>query len=77
MTGLKGNKFVIDTNILLVSIASRSKYHWIFKALVAQKFDICISNDILMEYEEIIGKKYAESVAKNVMRMLLPECPQG
>ena len=31
-------KVVIDTNVLLVSISTKSKYHWLFKAIVEQKF---------------------------------------
>jgi hypothetical protein len=31
---------VLDTNILLVSISSRSLYHWIFKKLINGEFDL-------------------------------------
>jgi putative PIN family toxin of toxin-antitoxin system len=64
-------RFVLDTNILLVSISSKSKYHWIYQSLLQQKYEIAITNDILMEYEEIISNKYSKSVAKNVVRNLL------
>jgi putative PIN family toxin of toxin-antitoxin system len=64
-------RFVLDTNILLVSISSKSKYHWIYQSLLQQKYEIAITNDILMEYEEIISNKYSKSVAKNVIRNLL------
>ena len=64
-------RFVLDTNILLVSISSKSKYHWIYQSLLQQKYEIAITNDILMEYEEIISKKYSKFVAKNVVRNLL------
>ena len=68
-----GNKFrfVIDTNVLLVSISSRSQYHWIFESILQQKFEIAVTNDILSEYEEILSIKYSRSVAKNVVRALL------
>lgn len=46
---------VIDTNVLLVSISGKSKYHWIYKALLSGKFNLLLSNDILNEYEEIIS----------------------
>jgi len=63
--------FVVDTNVLLVSISSKSQYHWILRRLLKQDFEIAITNDILSEYEEIISKKYSESVAENVIRTLL------
>ncbi len=62
---------VLDTNILLVSISSRSRYHWLFQGLLQNEFQAVITNEILMEYEEIIADKYSVSVAKNVVRTLL------
>ena len=62
---------VLDTNVLLVSISSKSKYHWLFQKLLEQSFQIVITNEILMEYEEIISKKYSVTAAKNTIRTLL------
>jgi putative PIN family toxin of toxin-antitoxin system len=64
-------KVVIDTNILLVSISSKSKYHWIFEKLLNDEFDLFVTNEVLMEYEEIISSKYNSRLAKNVIRTLL------
>jgi len=64
-------RVVLDTNILLVSISSKSKYHWIFSKLLENKYELFITNEILLEYEEIISSKYSEEVAKNVIRTLL------
>lgn len=69
---MKGKfKVVLDTNVLLVSISSRSQYHWLFQGLLQNEFQIVITNETLMEYEEIISNKYSVSVAKNVIRTLL------
>ena len=64
-------KVVLDTNILLVSISSKSKYHWIFKKLLNNQYNLYVTNEILLEYEEIISSKYSKEVAKNVIRALL------
>ncbi|EDN68762.1 nucleic acid-binding protein, contains PIN domain [Beggiatoa sp. PS] len=64
-------RIVLDTNILLVSISSRSLYHWIFQKLLNGEFDLYVTTEILMEYEEIIASKYNEKVAKEVLRALL------
>ena len=64
-------KIVLDTNILLVSISSKSQYHWIFEKLLNGKFELYITTEILTEYEEIITLKYNGNVAKNVIRTLL------
>jgi len=43
-------KVVLDTNVLLVSISSKSKYHLIYDKLVSDENDLFITNEILMEY---------------------------
>lgn len=50
-------RVVLDTNVLLVSIALRSVYRPIFDALLAKKYVLVVSNDILAEYEEIISQR--------------------
>ncbi len=64
-------RFVIDTNVLLVSVSGRSQYHWIFQGLLRQKFELAFTTEILAEYEEIISAKYSPAVARNVIRTLL------
>lgn len=64
-------KVVVDTNVLLVSISSKSKYHWIYEKLLGKEYDLFITNEILMEYEEVISKKYNTSVARDVVKALL------
>ena len=62
---------VIDTNVLLVSISEYSKYHWLFKAILEKRFDVYLTNEILSEYEEIIGKYFNGDVARSVIRTLV------
>lgn len=50
-------KIVLDTNVLLVSLPTHSKYHPIFQALLRKEYDLFISNETLMEYEEQIGRR--------------------
>ncbi|MEY4539877.1 MAG: hypothetical protein RLZZ306_1634 [Bacteroidota bacterium] len=49
-------KIILDTNVLLVSLPSHSKYYPIFQALQNKVFDLYLSNEILTEYEEIIAR---------------------
>lgn len=62
---------VLDTNVLLVSIAPKSVYRKIFDALVNGEFKLVLSNDILSEYTEIIERKTNASVSNNIAEMLL------
>lgn len=63
-------KVVIDTNIFWVSISRHSPTHWIFKALLDGKFILCVTNEILNEYEEIIEQKMGAEIATAIMGML-------
>jgi putative PIN family toxin of toxin-antitoxin system len=64
-------RIVLDTNVLLVSIAKQSPYRIIFDSLLAQKFNLSISNDIISEYIEIIERKTNTLIATNIAEMLL------
>ena len=60
-------KIVLDTNILLTSISSRSVHHWLFQLILSNKISIAFTNEILTEYEEIIAAHWNVSVAANVV----------
>lgn len=62
---------VLDTNVFLVSISSRSKYHWIFQDLLNRKYNLSVTTEILAEYEEIIGEKLSHVVAAETIRTLV------
>ncbi len=61
---------VLDTNVLLVSISPRSQYRWIFDALVNEQFTLCVTTEILFEYEEIITKHMDKKVADTVLQII-------
>ena len=50
-------KIVLDTNVLLISLPTKSKYRPIFDYLINGKFELAISNEIISEYMEIIQQK--------------------
>jgi len=64
-------RIVLDTNALLISIPIKSDYRLIFDSLLSEKFSLLICTEILFEYEEIITQKANQTVAKNIVEMLL------
>lgn len=60
-------RVVIDCNILVMCLTSRSPYHIIYRSLIEGKFILVISSDILYEYEEIIQQKYGHSTTAALM----------
>jgi uncharacterized protein len=64
---LKKQRIVLDTNVLLVSISDRSPLHWIYQGFLNDKYDLCVSTDILDEYAEILERFMGITVAEMVV----------
>lgn len=67
-------RVVIDTNILVMTITSRSPYHKVYQELVKGTFELLVTTDIVLEYEEIISKKYSP-ITSNLFSQLISELP--
>ncbi len=65
------NPVVIDTNCLLQIIARKSPYRPIWEAFLEGRYDLCVSNEILDEYQEILGQQITPSIAENVVLLIL------
>ena len=63
-------RIVIDTNILWISIPRSSPSNWIIRALLNKEFTLCVTTDILEEYEEIIERFLGHETAHNFMDFL-------
>ena len=48
---------VLDTNCLLMSLSRRSAYYPVWRDFVDGKYTLCVTNEILAEYEEILTQK--------------------
>jgi uncharacterized protein len=64
-------RVVIDTNIFITIIGKKSPNRWIFEKIISGEFILCVSNEILLEYEEILVQKTNVEVARNVIDFLL------
>ena len=64
-------RIVLDTNCLLASLSKRGAYFNVWRGLQEGKYTLCVSNEILDEYEEIIGQKTNSIIASNVIQTLL------
>ena len=62
---------VLDTNILVASLGKKSPYCPIFDALIFEKFEIAVSNEILNEYAEVTEQKTTSEISQNVLRLLI------
>ncbi len=61
---------VLDTNILLVSISPKSKFYPIFRAFEKEEYHLCVTTDILIEYEEILRRHVGEALTTVVLQII-------
>lgn len=56
-------RLVLDTNCLIQCIAHRSRYHEIWLSLLDGRNQLCVTNEILEEYVEILERKVSHEFA--------------
>ena len=61
---------VLDTNALIQALPTRSRYHKIWSDFLAGRYSLCVSNEILTEYEEILSLHASPAVAHNVVEAI-------
>lgn len=64
-------RIVLDTNALLASFSKNSPSASVWRGLIEGRYTLCVSNDILWEYQEIIALKTTPQIAENVINYLL------
>lgn len=62
---------VLDTNCLLASLSRNKEEYVIWKSLQNGKFNLCVTNEILDEYTEVLQRNISPTIAENVMFLLL------
>lgn len=62
---------VIDTNCLLQIISRKSPYRPIWDAFLSGRYQLCVSNEILDEYQEVMEQQITPTVAENVVLLIL------
>lgn len=62
---------VIDTNCLVQMISRHSPYRPIWDAFLGKRFILCVTNDILDEYQEIIEQQTTAQIAENVVLLIM------
>lgn len=65
------DKIVLDTNCLIMAISAKTHYHKVWKSFISGNFVLCVSNDILEEYEEVIARNINSKVAGMVIYTIL------
>ena len=66
---MPSKKIVLDTNCLLVSISKYGEAYPVWRGFLDGRYTLCVSTEILEEYEEIIASMATPDVARNVERI--------
>lgn len=67
---MESPRIVLDTNSLLQILGARSPYHFLFSEFLKEHYVLCISTEILFEYEEILRKKASHSAADLFLKVI-------
>ena len=62
---------VIDTNCLVQMLSVHSSYRPAWQAFREGKYELCVTNEILEEYQEILERVANEAVAYNVVNAIV------
>ncbi len=64
-------RLVIDTNVWLVIIPAYSIYSFVYKEIKSGNLSLLISNEILLEYEELMKQRYSTPSVDQELKELL------
>ena len=62
---------VLDTNALLMAISAKNVYHRVWLAFLSGKYTLCITNEIIEEYLEVISRNINPLVAEKIVSAIL------
>ena len=64
-------RIVLDTNCLIQSISPRSRYYIVWDSLVNGQNTLCVTNEIIMEYLEILQRLTDHDTAETVVKTII------
>lgn len=64
-------RIVLDTNSLIMAISAKNLYHKAWLAFLYGKYTLCITNEIIEEYLEVISRNINPYVAEKIVSTIL------
>lgn len=62
---------VLDTNCLIMAISAKNRYHLVWQAFLRGDYILCVSNEIIEEYLEVISRNINPWVAESIVYAIL------
>ena len=63
-------RVVLDTNCLLQILGAQSQYNFLLDKFLDGQYILCVSTDILLEYEEILNEKASAIAADMFLKVI-------
>ena len=63
-------RIVLDTNALISTLSEKLNYEIVLDCLLLEKYDLFITNEILLEYEEKVEFFFDKQVLENTLELL-------
>lgn len=67
---METRQIVIDTNCLIQIISRRSPHYFLWERFLDGAYNLCVTNEILEEYEEILCLKANRQIASFVLEII-------
>ena len=64
-------KVVLDTNVLFSALSNLTDYYPIWHELQSGRYELCVSTDILNEYEEKLQERFRPGVSENTLGFIM------
>ena len=64
-------KVILDTNCLVVCLPATSPFYCLWQAFRDNRITLCLTTDMIEEYEEVLQRFYPKSFVDDVIRELL------
>ena len=62
---------VLDTNCLIMAISARNEYYQVWQDFLDGKYTLCITNEIIEEYSEVISRNISPLISELVISAIL------
>lgn len=62
---------VLDTNCLIMAISAQNEYYQVWQDFLDGKYVLCITNDIIEEYSEVIARNISPLVSEFIITVIL------
>lgn len=64
---------VLDTNCLIMATSARNEYFQVWQDFFDGKYTLCITNEILEEYEEVLSRNISPDFSEAIISIILAQ----